>query len=101
MSESEKLNIEQLRKKLMYRASHRGMKEMDVYLGSYAEQALSDMSRQELEVFARLLRITDRELWGYFVKGIAIESFEDAQVESMLTEIKKQWPSRRKHTVSL
>lgn len=56
------------RKRAMYRAAHRGTKEMDALIGRYAVATLPDISVQTLERFERLLAVADPTLqawiWG-------------------------------------
>lgn len=59
MSTSE---IELRRRRALYRASHRGTKEMDWLLGRFAAARLSDMSEEELGRFERLIALPDPEL---------------------------------------
>lgn len=59
MSTSE---IELRRRRALYRASHRGTKEMDWLLGRYAEARLPEMGEAELGRFERLLALPDPEL---------------------------------------
>jgi antitoxin CptB len=59
-SVSEDLDIR--RRRALYRASHRGTKEMDWVLGRFAETALPAMSEPVLAAFERLLRLPDPDL---------------------------------------
>ncbi len=60
------------RKRLMWRASHRGIKEMDILLGGYAAVALDRMDADELAVFERLLEVPDQDLLAYATGQAAI-----------------------------
>lgn len=48
--------IETLRRRLKYRASHRGTKELDIILGGFAEANLSLYSVEQLHAFEQLLQ---------------------------------------------
>ena len=50
------------RRRALYRAQHRGTKEMDIVLGGYAAVRLSGMSETELATFERLLTLPDPEI---------------------------------------
>ncbi len=50
------------RKKALYRAQHRGTKEMDWMIGRYAAARLGDMSEARLVLFEKFLAISDPEL---------------------------------------
>lgn len=53
------------RKRLLWRATHRGIKEMDILVGGYATQALPQMAAADLAVFERLLDVPDQDLLAY------------------------------------
>ncbi len=50
------------RRKLLFRSWHRGMREMDLILGSFADEEIERLSEDELDQFERLLEINDTEL---------------------------------------
>lgn len=55
-------DIETQRKRLLWRAMHRGIKEMDILVGGYAMRHLAAMDGAELAVFAQLLELPDQDL---------------------------------------
>lgn len=61
-----------LRKRLMYQSQHRGMKEMDLALGGFAERFLKTMSDKELGQFEDLLAFPDQDLYSWFFEGAPI-----------------------------
>lgn len=61
------------RRRAIYRASHRGTKEMDIILGRYAEARVAEMPEVELEVFERFLALPDPMLTTWFSQGAASE----------------------------
>ena len=58
-------DIETKRKRLIFRAWHRGMREMDLLLGSFADKYVPDFSAQELTLFDDLLRENDPDLYNW------------------------------------
>ena len=48
--------IENTRKKLIFRSGHRGTKEMDMLMGSFAEKYVPTMSEEELAIYEELLQ---------------------------------------------
>ena len=54
-----------MRKRLQWRASHRGIKEMDILVGGFAIQRLPFMSKDELVCFADILDIPDQDLLSW------------------------------------
>jgi antitoxin CptB len=61
-------NLETVRKRLAWRASRRGIKEMDILVGGFAAARLPVMSRVELAVFEALLDIPDQQLLSWVTR---------------------------------
>lgn len=57
--------LEARRKRLMWRASRRGIKEMDILVGGFAAARLQTMAEADLAAFERLLEIPDQDLLSY------------------------------------
>jgi antitoxin CptB len=57
--------IDVMRKRLMWRASHRGIKEMDLIAGGFAAARLATMSEAELDEFASLMELPDQDLLSW------------------------------------
>ena len=58
-------DLETIRKRLLWRATHRGIKEMDILVGGYAQRHLQTMSEVELSEFEVLLEIPDQDLLSW------------------------------------
>ncbi|HFC05314.1 MAG TPA: succinate dehydrogenase assembly factor 2 [Rhizobiales bacterium] len=60
---SDKLTgTETRQKRILWRARHRGTKEMDLMLGRYAEENLSAMNADQLNEFEAILDVSDAVL---------------------------------------
>jgi len=53
------------RKRILFRAWHRGTREMDLLMGQYAEKAIDAMSNAELDLFEALIEVPDRDLFAW------------------------------------
>ena len=53
------------RKRMLFRAWHRGIKEMDIVLGTFADAHLPTMGDEDLDAFERIMNIPDRELFKW------------------------------------
>lgn len=53
------------RRQILFRAWHRGMREMDLIMGRFADAEIGDLSDEELAEFERLIEVTDRDLLGW------------------------------------
>ena len=56
---------ETLRKRLKIRAWRRGIKEMDLILGGYADEKLATMTPEELALFEAMLGENDHDLYAW------------------------------------
>ena len=53
------------RRRALFRAWHRGMREMDLVLGRFADEEIGSMNEEELCQFEELLEIPDTELFKW------------------------------------
>ncbi len=75
------------RKRVLWRARHRGMKEMDLMLGRYAEQNLAGMNEAQLTEFEAILEVSDALLLDWLTgKSETPDDFQTV----MFTQIKSQ-----------
>lgn len=65
------MDIEIRRKKIIFRAHHRGFKEADIILGGYADRHIHAMDDAELDVFEALLENPDQELYDWIIGKVA------------------------------
>jgi antitoxin CptB len=54
---------DETRKRLDYRARHRGTKEMDIILGGFTDKRLAGLSPEELKHFEQILSYPDTQLY--------------------------------------
>ena len=60
------LNIEQLKKKIIYRSNYRGTKEMDKLLGAFTKKYIHLLSEKDLIDLEKLLDIDDTNLYNFY-----------------------------------
>lgn len=63
MAENE--TTENKRKRLIFRSNHRGTKEMDLLLGTFAEEHVPNFSAEELSLYDELLKENDPNLYNW------------------------------------
>lgn len=68
--------LEVRRRRALWRAEHRGTKELDILVGRYADARLAQMSAADLDRFERFLAATEPEIqhWLLGPEGAAAES---------------------------
>jgi len=55
------------RRKLTFRAWRRGFREMDLLMGTFADETLADLTDDGLAEFERLLSIPDWEIYAWLI----------------------------------
>jgi antitoxin CptB len=72
------------RKRLLFRAWHRGTREADLILGSFAERYLAGFDEARLHAFEALLEVTDAELFDWISGRAAPSAEHDTEVTRLL-----------------
>ena len=66
------INIDQLKKKIIYRSNYRGTKEMDKLLGAFTNKYINELSNEDLTNLEKLLEIDDNNLYNFY-NGLKID----------------------------
>ena len=66
------MNLEQLKKKIIYRSNYRGTKEMDKLLGAFTNKYINQLSNEDLLNLEKLLEIDDNNLYNFY-NGLKID----------------------------
>jgi antitoxin CptB len=72
--------METRRKKARFRAWHRGMREMDLILGNFADEAIASINADELDEFERILQLPDSQLLKWFTGAEPIPAANDTEL---------------------
>ena len=59
-------DIEQIKKKIIYRSNYRGTKEMDKLLGAFTKKYLDQLDYEDLIELIKLLEIDDNNLYNFY-----------------------------------
>ena len=82
------LNIEQLKKKIVYRSNYRGTKEMDKLLGAFTKRYIDELNNEDLTDLEKLLDIDDTNLYNFF-NGLTTDfEFLDNKINLMFKNFK-------------
>jgi antitoxin CptB len=60
------LNIDELKKKIIYRSNYRGTKEMDKLLGKFVKKYINELREEDLIDLDKLLDIDDTNLFNFY-----------------------------------
>ncbi len=58
------INIKELKKKIIYRATYRGTKEMDKLLGSFTKKYINNLNESDLLLLSDLMDLDDENLYS-------------------------------------
>lgn len=76
---------ENRRSKLKFRAWRRGFRELDLLIGSFADERLDSLDEAGLDEFERLLDVADWEMFAWLVSGEAVpETYKGPVLDQLL-----------------
>ena len=81
-------NIDQLKKKIIYRSNYRGTKEMDKLLGAFTEKYIDELSTKDLLDLEKLLNIDDDNLYSFYNKLKTDFEFENNNINFLFKNFK-------------
>ena len=61
-----RFNIDELKKKIIYRSNYRGTKEMDKLLGKFVKKYINDLHEKDLIDLDKFLNIDDTNLYNFY-----------------------------------
>ena len=82
------VDIEQIKKKIIYRSNYRGTKEMDKLLGAFTEKYLDQLALEDLNELIKLLEIDDNNLYNYYNGLNTNIEFEDNKINNLFKNFK-------------
>lgn len=57
--------MDERRRKIQFRAWRRGFRELDLLMGSFADQHLAELSEADIDEFERLLDVPDWDVYAW------------------------------------
>jgi len=76
-------NIDQFKKKIIYRATYRGTKEMDKLLGAFVNKHINELDNNDLIELEKLLDVDDTNLYNFF-NGIETDvEFKNTRINNL------------------
>jgi antitoxin CptB len=74
------LDLDARRRRARVRAWRRGMREMDLVMGGFADAHLADLAEPELAEFERLLDASDRDVFSWISGELPLPAEHDGPV---------------------
>ena len=83
-------DLDPRRRRTLFRAWHRGIREMDLIMGRFADAEIGDLSEEELTQFEALIEVPDRDLFRWLTG-------EDATPENYDTAVYRRLKAVHRH----
>jgi antitoxin CptB len=80
------------RRKLLFRSWHRGMREMDLIMGRFADSAIETLNEADLAAFERLIDVPDRELLAWITGERPVPAAHDTALFNRLRDFHADGP---------
>ena len=82
------INIDQLKKKIIYRSNYRGTKEMDKLLGAFVNEYINSLNEKDLIDLEKLLDFDDNSLYNFY-NGLSTNiEFKDNKINTLFKNYK-------------
>jgi antitoxin CptB len=78
------------RRKILFRAWHRGIKEMDLIMGRFADQRLDHLSSGDLDEFEGLMQVPDQQLYAWINGSEDVPAERDTALLRALREFRNE-----------
>jgi antitoxin CptB len=75
--EASSLGLETRRRRILFRAWHRGMRENDLLLGQFADAQVCGLNEVEIDQFEHLLEALDRDVFAWLTGEVPIPAAYD------------------------
>jgi antitoxin CptB len=83
-------DLDVLRRKLLFRAWHRGMREVDLIMGRFADREIREWGRKELGEFEQLLELPDCDLLAWVIGEAEVPRRLDTALFRRLRDFNRQ-----------
>ncbi|MCA0401519.1 MAG: succinate dehydrogenase assembly factor 2 [Proteobacteria bacterium] len=70
-------DLDPRRKRLLFRAWHRGTREMDLLMGRYAESVVDTLDEANLAAFEAMIDLSDHDLFAWLTGAIPVPAEQD------------------------
>jgi antitoxin CptB len=83
------------RRKLLFRSWHRGMREMDLIMGRFADATVAQLTQDELAQFEHLMEAPDRELLAWITGETEVPPDYDTALFRRMREFNRRGEGAR------
>ena len=80
--------LELLKKKIKYRSTYRGTKEMDILLNSFVSSIINTLTFSELLKLDDFLNCNDEDIYNFYLNDNLIVAFNDKKILNLFKNFK-------------
>ena len=81
-------NKEILKKQIIYRSNHRGVKEMDLLLGRFVKKYINNLQNDDLQDLMNILLIEDEIIQKWYFEKVSDNPIFNTNVSTLLKNFK-------------
>ena len=78
--------LEKTKKKLLYRSSYRGTKEMDILLSNFVKKYIDKFNKDELEELGKFLDFEDNIILNFYHHNVIEKKIDENEVSKLFKD---------------
>ena len=82
------IDIDNLKKKILYRSQYRGTREMDNLLNSFVVRYINEIDESKLDNLEKFLELDDEKLYKFYNNTLMDLDFEDKYILNLFKNFK-------------
>ena len=82
------MKLEIFKKKILYRASYRGTKEMDILLSKFVNKYINDFNEEYLEELNKFLNFDDEVIFNFYQNNLVKDNIDQNKVSKLFKDFK-------------
>ena len=82
------MNIDELKKKIIYRSNYRGSKEMDKLLSSFTKKYINKLELDDLNDLEKFLNVDDTNLYNFYNGFKTDKKIKENNISSLFKNFK-------------
>ena len=82
------INIDELKKKIIYRSNYRGTKEMDKLLSSFTKKYINKLEINDLNDLEKFLNVDDTNLYNFYNGFKTDKEIKENKISSLFKNFK-------------
>jgi antitoxin CptB len=82
--------LSERRRKVLFRSWHRGIREMDLIMGGFADASIAAMTEAELDELERLLDVPDQEIYSWITGEAVVPTQFDSGLFRRMRDFSKR-----------